>query len=214
MTAAHGMIADVRQLFRFLFDPRYPRFLLIVFVIYAALWAIQPYSYANWLLENVLTFIAVGFLVWCYRRLPLSNVSYTLIFLFLCLHTIGAHYTYSRVPLDEWSQAAFGTSVRELLGWQRKNFDRVVHFCFGLMISYPVREVFTRVARARGFWSYYLPLDVTISLSAVYELISRFYKLAFPYKDVLPSRNVVLFGFADIRSYNNPSLSFRIFSKG
>jgi putative membrane protein len=157
--------------FRFLFNPRYPLFLLIAFIVYAAAWAIRPVNLSNWILENVLTAIAVAFLVWTYRRLPLSNISYTLIFLFLCLHTVGAHYTYSRVPLDEWFDSIFGTTASAMFGWQRKNFDRVVHFAFGLLISYPVREVFMRVARARGFWSYYLPLDVTISLSAAYELI-------------------------------------------
>jgi putative membrane protein len=30
-----------------------------------------------------------------WRRFPLSRVSYTVIFLFLCLHTVGAHFTYS-----------------------------------------------------------------------------------------------------------------------
>ena len=156
---------------KFLFNPRYPLFLLIAFIVYAALWAIKPHSYSNWLLENVLTFVALAFLVLTYRWLPLSNVSYTLIFLFMCLHTIGAHYTYSRVPLDAWFEALFGTSASEMFGWQRRNFDRVVHFAFGLMISYPVRELFMRVARARGFWSYYLPLDLTMSLSLLYELL-------------------------------------------
>src|SRR5688572_4642853 len=158
-------------MFKFLFNPRYPLALLTVFIAFAALCAIRPYSYSNWLLENALTFVAVAFLAWSYRRLPLSNVSYTLIFLFLCLHTVGAHYTYSRVPLDAWFETIFGTSASELFGWQRKNFDRVVHFCYGLLISYPVREVFMRVARARGFWSYYLPLDLTMSFSMLYELL-------------------------------------------
>jgi putative membrane protein len=139
--------------FRFLFNPRYPLFLLVLFIAYATLWAIRPVNFNNWVLENVLAAIAVAFLVWSYRRLPLSNISYTLIFLFLCLHTIGAHYTYSRVPLDEWFQSVFGITASEMFGWERKNFDRVVHFSFGLLISYPVREVFMRVARARGFWS-------------------------------------------------------------
>ncbi len=158
-------------MFRFLFNPRYPLALLVIFIVYAALWAIRPHSYSNWLLENALTFVAVAFLVWSYRRLPLSNVSYTLIFLFLCLHTVGAHYTYSRVPLDAWLGAVTGKTTGELFGWERKNFDRVVHFCYGLLISYPVREVFMRVARARGFWSYYLPLDLTMSFSMLYELL-------------------------------------------
>ena len=38
-------------------------------------------------------------------------------------------------------------------------------------MAYPVREVFVRVVRVRGFWAYYLPLDVVMSLSMIYELI-------------------------------------------
>jgi hypothetical protein len=50
-------------------------------------------------------------------------------------------------------------------------YDRMVHFAFGLLLAYPVREVFMRVARARGFWSFFLPLDVTLAMSALYEII-------------------------------------------
>jgi putative membrane protein len=38
------------------------------------------------------------------------------------------------------------------------------------MMAYPLREFFLRVAAARGFWGYFLPLDVTISTSAIFEL--------------------------------------------
>ncbi len=34
-----------------------------------------------------------------------------------------------------------------------------------------MREAFLRLAHAKGFWGYYLPLDVTLSFSAVYEII-------------------------------------------
>ena len=47
----------------------------------------------------------------------------------------------------------------------------VSHFCFGFLLAYPIRELFMRVAGARGFWGYYLPLDVTMSFSMLYELI-------------------------------------------
>lgn len=50
-------------------------------------------------------------------------------------------------------------------------YDRLVHFCFGFLLAYPVREMFVRVARVKGFWSFYLPLDVTLSFSAVYEIL-------------------------------------------
>jgi len=46
-----------------------------------------------------------------------------------------------------------------------------VHFCYGLLLAYPVREVFQRVVRLRGFWGYFFPLDITMSTSMLYELV-------------------------------------------
>ena len=37
-------------------------------------------------------------------------------------------------------------------------------------MAYPMREMFLRVANARGFWGYFLPLDLTLSTSALFEL--------------------------------------------
>ena len=91
--------------------------------------------------------------------------------MFLCLHTVGAHYTYSEVPYDAWFERLTGRTFNGLVGWERNNFDRVVHFAYGLLLAYPIREVFLRVADARGFWGYFLPLDLTMSTSMLYELI-------------------------------------------
>ena len=110
-------------------------------------------------------------LVATHRALPLSRVSYTLIFLFLCLHTVGAHYTYSLVPYDAWFEALTGRTLSSLTGWERNHFDRLVHFSYGLLLAYPAREVFLRVADVRGFWGYFLPLDVVMATSMLYELI-------------------------------------------
>ncbi|MGH9885370.1 MAG: DUF2238 domain-containing protein [bacterium] len=142
------------------------RYVSLLALLLSALWiamAIDPHDRKDWLLENALTVLAVGVLAATYRKFPLSRISYTMIFLFLCLHTIGAHYTYSLVPYDPaWN---------ELFGWKRNNFDRVVHFCYGLLLAYPIRELFLRVAGVRGFWGYFLPLDLTMSTSMLYELI-------------------------------------------
>src|SRR3546814_15401224 len=58
-----------------------------------------------------------------------------------------------------------------MFGWERNNFDRIVHFSYGFLLAYPLREIFLRVADARGFWGYFLPLDVALSTSALYELV-------------------------------------------
>lgn len=142
--------------------------------VLAILWialAFEPFDRKDWLLENALVVIAIAVLAMTYRSFPLSRTSYTLIFLFLCLHTVGAHYTYAQVPYDDWWQSLTGSTFNELVGWERNNFDRVVHFSYGLLLAYPIRELFLRVAGVRGFWGYFLPLDLTMSTSMLYELI-------------------------------------------
>ena len=121
------------------------RLLLILGSLYFIWWlllAIKPHDRADWALENVLVVLFVILLVFTYRRFPLSRISYTLIFLFLCLHSVGAHYTYAHVPYDEWFQMYLGFSLDELMGFERNHFDRLVHFCYGLLLAYPIREFF------------------------------------------------------------------------
>jgi putative membrane protein len=150
---------------------RYAASLLALFaVVFVALgWA--PSYREDWLLENLLVFLLVPFFVVTYQRLPLSKISYTALFLFLCLHEVGAHYTYSEVPYDQWFQTLLGGGLNEAVGWERNHFDRLVHFLYGVLIVYPVREIFLRVADARGFWGYLFPLLVVMSTSLLFELI-------------------------------------------
>jgi putative membrane protein len=75
------------------------------------------------------------------------------------------------VPYDAWFRSLTGVSFNGLVGWERNNFDRVVHFSYGLLLAYPIREMFLRVADVRGFWGYFLPLDLTMSTSMLFELI-------------------------------------------
>lgn len=150
------------------------RYVTILAVLLAALWiplAIHPSHRDDWLLENVLVVAAIILLASTWRSFPLSKISYTLIFLFLCLHTVGAHYTYAEVPYDRAFKELTGATFNSLVGWERNNFDRVVHFAYGLLLAYPVRELFLRVAGVRGFWGYFLPCDLTMSTSMLYELV-------------------------------------------
>lgn len=149
------------------------QYLLILSVIYAVVWiilAISPYDRADWALENALVIVFVVVIATTYKFFPLSRISYTLIFIYMVLHQIGAHYTYSLVPYDDWIRQLFGFSLDEALGFERNNFDRFVHFCYGLLLAYPVKEMFTRIADVKGFWGYFLPLDLTMSTSMMFEL--------------------------------------------
>lgn len=125
----------------------------------------------TWLAENAPVVIGMLILGSTYRRMPLSRISYSLIFLFLCLHETGAHWTYAHVPYDDWWRTISGATLNSQLGFTRNHFDRLVHFSYGLLMAYPIREVFLRVASVRGFWGYFLPLDFTMSTSAFYEVL-------------------------------------------
>jgi len=149
---------------------RYVAVLAGLFIVLWAVLAVRPYDRADWALENVLVAAFAIVLIASYRRLMLSRISYLLIFVFLCLHEVGAHYTYAEVPYDRWFEALTGRTLNDLLGLERNHFDRVVHFLYGLLLAYPVREVFLRVANVRGFWGYFLPLDLTMSSSMMFEL--------------------------------------------
>jgi putative membrane protein len=117
-------------------------------------------------LENVLTIAFAGILAVTYRKLALSDLSYALIVAFLALHEWGSEYKYSDVPLGEWMKPVFGLT--------RNNYDRVIHFSYGLMLAYPMQEWFVRSAGARGGFRYFLPVQFTVACSAVYEMMEAF----------------------------------------
>ena len=152
----------------------YYRHISILATILAAftfLMAFNPNDRQAWVLENILFLGFIAFLIVTFKPFPLSRTSYTLIFVFLMLHQIGAHYTYALVPYDQWFDNLFGITVSDIFGLERNHFDRLTHFSYGLLLAYPVREIFIRIADAKGFWGYFLPLDVTMSTSMLYELI-------------------------------------------
>jgi putative membrane protein len=153
--------------------PSHKHYIVILglsFLLFAGFLAMNPVDRHDWMLENVLTVVFIIILVATFRTFPLSRISYTLIFLFLLLHETGAHFTYAKVPYDQAFQSLFGFSLNERLGFERNHFDRLVHFCYGLLLAYPIRELFLRIANVRGFWGYFLPLDLTMSTSMLFEL--------------------------------------------
>lgn len=118
---------------------------------------------ANWFLENTLTFLFLLFLVFSYKKYQFSDLSYVLIFVYLCMHVYGAMHTYAENPLGYWLKDHFGLA--------RNPYDRMVHFSFGFLLAYPLREAFLRWLDFPKWVSWALPVEITLSVSAIYELI-------------------------------------------
>ncbi len=142
------------------------RFEKILLGCFLAVWiwaAIKPKYQHDWMLENILVVIFVPIIIFGGRYFKLSELSFALLTVFMISHVIGSHYTFAEVP--------FGYTLQAWTGASRNMYDRLVHFLFGLLLAYPFREIFLRVARVKGFWSYYFPFDICLSMSAVYEII-------------------------------------------
>jgi len=150
---------------------RYPAALLIVFAVFWIALAIRPVSREDWLLENALTFIVLPALYLTRGRLHFSNAAYTCVFVFLCFHTVGSHYTYSEVPYDHAWRSLTGTSLDALLGFERNQFDRLVHFLYGALIVVPSLELFIAYAPPRKPWRIAMPIFFVMAHSVIYEMI-------------------------------------------
>ena len=135
-------------------------------IVFLAIWAstlIGTTDINNWCLENTLTILFLLFLLFSYRKYVFSDTSYLLICIYLCLHVYGSKYTYAENPLGYWLQDVFHTS--------RNHYDRIVHFSFGFLLAYPMREMFLKWLKYPSLVSWILPIEITLSISAFYELI-------------------------------------------
>jgi putative membrane protein len=140
-----------------------PATLFAAYLTAAAVAGVAPADRGAWLLTSILPAAFVGCLAMTRRRLPLSDASYALIAVFLGMHTVGSHYTYAHVPLGLW--------VNDALGLGRNPFDRVVHFAFGLLLTYPAMELCARWIRGGRTAIGYVAAMTCIGLSGLWEIL-------------------------------------------
>ncbi|MGO4109908.1 DUF2238 domain-containing protein [Paenibacillus sp. YAF4_2] len=138
--------------------------IIAVFIVFWIIMAIRPSDWKIWAVENSLLLAFIIVLAIVYRKFPQSNLSYLLIAIFLTMHAYAAHYTYQNTPIDEWLKQAFHI--------KRGFYDRIVHFAFGLLIAFPVREAVQYFLKLRKKWPpYIVTFTMIMTASALYELL-------------------------------------------
>ncbi len=148
---------------------RLPQFRTILVTSFLALWvlsAIRPVDFGVWMLENVLTLLAVAWVIFTSRAIPLSNLSWLLVALFLLLHEVGAHYTYELVPVGFWLRPEFG--------FVRNDYDRIVHFSFGLLLALPCYESLKPRLKGPRWLPLLAPVIFLTGMSGFYEIAEAY----------------------------------------
>ena len=142
-----------------------PRSHKILFAIYILIWiitAIHPRYPSDWLLENVLPVTLFPLVVWLDYKVRFSFFALLLLLIFASLHAVGAHYTYAEVPFFE--------PIQHLFSLSRNDYDRVVHFLFGLLLFRPLFEILSRFVTNVKV-TLWFTFSVVVSISAIYELL-------------------------------------------
>ena len=137
--------------------------MIYLFIAYFCLMAISPVQRLQWFAECTPLLAILIVLVLTYKRYRFSNSSYLMMLIFFSLHVVAAHYTYEGTPFEHWLKPLFHT--------KRSNYDRVVHFFFGVLISYPIRELLENTMKFRRVWSYVLPIVFIAGISGFFEIV-------------------------------------------
>lgn len=117
----------------------FPYLLLLLYLAIFSICAVNPFNRAVWLVENLPVIIPVLLLILTYKKFRFSNLSYFLMWFFICIHTIGGHYTFELVPFDFFNNLISKLKFEFLFPDGRNNFDRVGHFLVGVF-AYPIAE--------------------------------------------------------------------------
>lgn len=144
--------------------PALPLALLASTIAALTLSGIGPHDRLTWWMETSPVFIGAVLLIATWRRFPLTDLLYVLIFIHALVLMLGAHYTYARVPLGFWAQDAFDLA--------RNHYDRVGHFAQGFIPAIIAREILLRCSLlVRGRWLFAISAVFCLAISAFYEMI-------------------------------------------
>ena len=135
-----------------------------VFAVILAWSAFEPADRLTWWMEVIPAIAGLVILFLTRQRFPLTELVYVLILVHSIILMVGGHYTYAEVPVGDW--------LRDLVGGERNNYDKLGHLAQGFVPAIITREILIRnKVVSSGRWLVFLVLCVVLAFSAFYELI-------------------------------------------
>ena len=133
--------------------------------------SVNPLKWSSYLLHQAGTLLFLTMILAMYRYWHISSKAYVLATVFLLIHIVGAHYLYSYVPYNDWTQQLFGFSLDAKFGWQRNMYDRLVHFSYGLLLFSAMYESLKHLLKLQSSKQLVaITLMLNMSTSLLYEL--------------------------------------------
>jgi putative membrane protein len=139
-------------------------FLLLLFIVGQVWSGIQPYRYWHWIGEVAAPIVGLILLTLTFKKFRFTIFTYSFILISCYLMFIGAHYTFSKVPLFN--------EIKDFFGHSRNNFDKFGHFIQGIVPVLISREVFIRRKYITGYKLInFVSFCICMATTSVYELI-------------------------------------------
>lgn len=141
------------------------KFVWLVIFGSTLIWSgINPKDQFTWFLEVLPAIIGLVLLGFTYNTFRLTSLVYALILFHCLILMVGGHYTYAEVPLFD--------TIRDMLGSDRNNYDKVGHFAQGFVPAIITREIIIRKKLINGAsWRAFFVICFCLAFSAFYELI-------------------------------------------
>ena len=144
---------------------------VIIFFLGLSISGTQPKDYFTWFLEVLPALVTLVILVLTYSRFRFTDMVYALLMIECYILFIGGHYTYAEVPLFNW--------IRDYLGHNRNNYDKLAHFTQGFIPAIVIRELLIRfdIITRPVFLPYFI-VCVCVTISVLYEFLEWFVAVA------------------------------------
>jgi putative membrane protein len=136
-------------------------YLLLLLLSWTMAWIfnIDP---PNFYVDSIVIVVVLALLIFTYRYFRFSNLSYGFFFVFLLLHVYGAQYAYTATPLGEWLQNTWSLA--------RNPYDRIVHFCLGFLLAWPMKDWLINKMEVPARNSNFLSVMLILAIAAFFEL--------------------------------------------
>lgn len=148
------------------------KILTILFIALLVWSVIEPYDYFVWLLEISGVIFIISVYIYFNKSIQFTLTTNIWFFIAVCLITIGAHYSFPKMPL-------FDNAMR-LFGSERNNYDKLAHVVQGVLPVLISWEVFVKKKVVHDiYWIYFLSFCIAVTVSGLYELVEWLFIILF-----------------------------------